>query len=346
MTTLADMSPKQRSEHMALIRGRDTKPEWHVREFLRELGVAFETHVEALPGTPDVVIVDKKIAVFVHGCFWHQHGCRRQKPKVNKVYWETKFAANIARDRAAADALRADGYRVLVIWECEAKRGRAARGRLLRAVAPSRRLCHDCSNVAIVEYAHCRWCRRRYARARGGAATPREPAGVDERLRKRRRALKLCITCGMPAGDKYAMCPAHAAKAVARRFAYPSVATYQRLAAEGKCRCHAPVKPGSTRCAKCLRKLNREAKKRNKRYKDAGRCRMCPAPVLPGRIRCAVHNAKARASAIKAVAKFIKKRRDAEQCVTCGASSTTYNCEKCRRKIALRAKKKKKRATA
>lgn len=335
--SLADMTPHQRSEHMALIRGRDTKPEMEIRAFLREASIPFETHVETLPGTPDIVCADRKVIVFVHGCFWHQHGCRRRKPKVNRDYWEQKFAANVARDRAAALALRADGWRVLTVWECEARAGRSCRSRLLRALAPGRRLCHNCSHIAAPDYAMCARCYRRARKQ--GPLLPRASRGRDKDVRRRRRRLKLCITCGMPAGEKYSMCPAHAAALGHRRGHGGYSNTYKRLAEQGECRCHAKVRPGAKRCDKCLRKLRRDAKKRNQRYKQENRCRRCPLPPLPGLLHCEDHHKKTRESARKAMARFIKKRRDAEQCVTCKEPSKTYNCAKCREKIAKRAKK-------
>lgn len=334
----ADMNPRQRSEHMALIRGRDTKPETQIRAFLREASISFETHVEALPGTPDIVVADRKVVVFVHGCFWHQHGCRRNKPKANRDYWEQKFASSVARDRAAADALRASGWKVLTVWECEARAGRSCRSRLLRALAPERRLCHNCSSVAAPDYSMCARC---YRRARKQTPLmPRASRGRDKGMRRRRRRLKLCITCGMPAADKYSMCPAHAELFRERLAKRGFSSTYKKLAEQGLCRCHEPVKPGSTRCEKCLRKLRRDAKKRNQRYKRENRCRRCKLPPLPGLLHCAEHHKKARESARNAMARFIKKRRDAELCVTCKAPSKTYNCPKCRKKIAKRAKKK------
>lgn len=320
------------------MRGRDTKPEAQIRDFMREAGVVFEMHVESLPGTPDIVCASAKAVVFVHGCFQHLHGCRRHKSKMNRDYWEAKFAANIARDRAAADVLRADGWRVLTVWECEARAGRNCRDRLLRVFAPDRRVCHDCSTVAAPGYSMCVRC---YRRARTGEPAAPSPRKRDKDPRPRRRRLHLCVSCGMPAGDKYSMCPSHAERLGARRSGRSYVDEYARLAAEGKCRCHSPVKPGSTRCEKCLRKLRRDAKKRNKRYRDANRCRRCPLPPLPGRIWCEAHQTKVRAEMRETTARFIKKRRDNEQCVKCGKPSKTYNCEQCRKKIAKRVNKKK-----
>lgn len=336
---LSTMSARQRSEHMARIRGRDTKPEMQICAFLHEAGIAFESFVESLPGTPDIVVASRRVAVFIHGCFWHGSGCRRSKPKVNRDFWEQKFAESIARDRAAAETLRADGWRVFTVWECEARAGRSCRSRLLRALAPDRRLCHNCSCVAAPDYSMCTRCYRLARKV--GPVPPRTNRGRDKDTRRRRRRLGLCTTCGMPAGDKYAMCPAHAERARARSVIRPaSGSTYKRLAAQGLCRCHEPVKPGSTRCERCLKKLRREAKKRYQRYKEQKRCRRCPLPALPNAGWCADHLAKTRASVKRATVAFIKRRRDAKLCVTCAEPSETYNCPKCRKKITDRAKKK------
>ncbi len=121
----------------------------------------------------------------------------------------------------------------------------------------------------------------------------------------------------------------------------PALSWYHRCAAQGKCRCGRELASGRKRCTRCLRKANKDAKKRYKRYADDGRCRRCTAPPLPGRIHCAAHHKKAREEGKKAITRFITKRRDAEQCVTCGEPSKTYNCKKCREKIAKRARKKK-----
>lgn len=335
--TFATMTPKQRSVHMAKIRGRDTKPEMVIREFLASAKVKFETHAEDLPGTPDIVARDARVVVFVHGCFWHQHGCRRHKPKANRVFWEKKFAANIARDRAAERTLRADGWRVFTVWECQVKK-RPVRQRLLDALAKGRKVCHDCSNVAVAEYVHCRRCRHYYSNTPRAARVVKDDTS-DAAMRRRRRSLGLCPRCGMPASDTHAMCPAHAAKARAVKGNFKS--TYQRLAAKGECRCHAPVRPGSTRCEKCLRRMRRDAKKRNQRYKNQGRCRRCPSPAETGKVYCGEHYKKARATNAKALKAFIKRRRDAEACVRCGKSSKTYHCPGCRKKIARKARRRK-----
>lgn len=105
---------------MAGIRARDTKPEVLVRKALFRAGYRFRLHRRDLPGSPDVVLPGRRVAVFVHGCFWHKHtGCRYFKtPASRREFWESKLAANVLRDRRAHDALLSAGWRVLVVWEC------------------------------------------------------------------------------------------------------------------------------------------------------------------------------------------------------------------------------------
>lgn len=106
---------------MALVKGADTKPEMTVRRALHRAGIRFRLHARDLPGRPDISIKACKVAIFVHGCFWHRHDCPagRRVPKSNVEFWVTKFAANVERDQAALAALDADGWLVQVIWECE-----------------------------------------------------------------------------------------------------------------------------------------------------------------------------------------------------------------------------------
>lgn len=119
---MADIVSKDvRSWMMSRIRGKDTAPEKAVRSCLHGLGYRFRLHRKDLPGSPDIVLPRHRTAVFVHGCFWHRHpGCRfAYRPKSNVVFWKEKFKENVARDRRKASALRKQGWRVLVIWECE-----------------------------------------------------------------------------------------------------------------------------------------------------------------------------------------------------------------------------------
>lgn len=105
---------------MSGIGGRNTKPEIVVRKALFAAGFRFRLHRKDLPGHPDVVLPGRRVAVFIHGCFWHSHpGCRYARmPATRKEFWERKLAANVERDRRARDALLSAGWRVLVVWEC------------------------------------------------------------------------------------------------------------------------------------------------------------------------------------------------------------------------------------
>ena len=117
------LNPAARSANMALIRGGDTKPELMVRKVLHALGYRFRLHRRDLPGTPDVVLPRHKVAVFVHGCFWHRHSeCKRAStPSSRADFWNKKFARTIERDEAAIRNLVSLGWRPLVLWECELK---------------------------------------------------------------------------------------------------------------------------------------------------------------------------------------------------------------------------------
>jgi DNA mismatch endonuclease (patch repair protein) len=115
------LSPKQRSELMSRIRRKDTEPELLLRRWLHAQGFRYRLHVAKLPGRPDIVFPSRRKAIFVHGCFWHRHtACRLATvPKTRQDFWLPKFAANVARDKAKEAALRAAGWEVLVVWQCE-----------------------------------------------------------------------------------------------------------------------------------------------------------------------------------------------------------------------------------
>ena len=121
MTDIVDT--KRRSEMMARIRGRDTAPELSVRRIAHRMGLRFRLYRNDLPGRPDLVFPKHRLAVFVHGCFWHRHeGCRNAStPKSRIAFWTGKFAANVDRDARQEAALRTLDWWVLVIWECETK---------------------------------------------------------------------------------------------------------------------------------------------------------------------------------------------------------------------------------
>jgi DNA mismatch endonuclease (patch repair protein) len=109
-----------RSRIMRAVPQRHSKPEVIVRSVLHRMGYRFRLHRRDLPGTPDIVLSRHRAVVFVHGCFWHRHGCgKTTTPKTRREFWENKFATNVERDRKAIDALKADGWRVIVVWECE-----------------------------------------------------------------------------------------------------------------------------------------------------------------------------------------------------------------------------------
>ena len=114
-----------RSRMMAGIRSKNTKPERIVRSGLHRRGFRFGLHSKMLPGTPDLVFPKYRAVIFVHGCFWHAHGCSFFKmPSSRAEFWKGKFARNKAVDRKVRNMLLQDGWRVLVIWEC-ALRGRS-----------------------------------------------------------------------------------------------------------------------------------------------------------------------------------------------------------------------------
>lgn len=105
---------------MSGIRGKNTKPEMLVRQALFALGHRFRLHRRDLPGAPDIVLPGRRVAVFVHGCFWHMHaGCKYAKlPSTRPEFWLQKLEGNVGRDHRAIEALLADGWRVLTVWEC------------------------------------------------------------------------------------------------------------------------------------------------------------------------------------------------------------------------------------
>lgn len=123
---------------MSRIRSGNTRPEVAVRKQLHALGYRFRLHRRDLPGKPDIVLPRHKIAIFVHGCFWHQHeGCKlASKPKTRQEYWTPKLAGNVARDQVAQAALADLGWRVEVIWECDVRKPEELKQKVLAAVAP------------------------------------------------------------------------------------------------------------------------------------------------------------------------------------------------------------------
>ena len=118
---------------MAAVPQANTKPELIVRRMVHALGYRFRLHRRDLPGRPDIVLPRLKKVIFVHGCFWHRHGCRRTTtPESNMEFWQTKFADNKKRDRRVIRELRWLGWVALVVWECQTQRPTWLIGRLER----------------------------------------------------------------------------------------------------------------------------------------------------------------------------------------------------------------------
>lgn len=123
---MADIvTAKRRSEIMANIRSKGTKPELAVRRMLHAMGYRYRLHPPNLPGKPDIVFPARRKIIQVHGCFWHQHSDPScgivRRPKSNKEYWLPKLERNVVRDTEHYEQLRALGWDVLVVWECEVR---------------------------------------------------------------------------------------------------------------------------------------------------------------------------------------------------------------------------------
>ena len=128
------VSKEQRSANMSAVRSRNTGPEIRVRQIAHGLGYRFRLHRRELPGKPDIAFPGRQKVVFVHGCFWHQHkGCPRASiPESNSEFWRNKLSRNMVRDAKQVAAIRKNGWRVLVVWECETKNERRLAARLRR----------------------------------------------------------------------------------------------------------------------------------------------------------------------------------------------------------------------
>lgn len=126
-------SPQQRRRIMQSVGTKNTGPELTVRRMLHRLGYRYRLHARGLPGRPDIVLPRRMRAIFVHGCFWHAHGCPKGMPPKSRLrYWKPKLKANAERDTAQALALEALGWTVLTIWQCETKDPDSLRSKLLR----------------------------------------------------------------------------------------------------------------------------------------------------------------------------------------------------------------------
>lgn len=116
-----NLSPAERSERMARVRSKDTKPEMTVRRLAHGMGHRYRLHDRRVPGSPDMVFRGRRKVIFVHGCFWHGHDCKlgARPPKSRTEFWSRKIAGNRERDNRTLDRVRDGGWTSLVIWECQ-----------------------------------------------------------------------------------------------------------------------------------------------------------------------------------------------------------------------------------
>lgn len=116
------ITSKRRSEIMSHIKSKDTSIELMVRRYLFHMGYRYRINYKALPGKPDIVFTKKKIAIFIHGCYWHGHGCKSRyahTSRSNQTYWGPKIEQTRQRDQNHIDILKAQGWQVIVLWECQ-----------------------------------------------------------------------------------------------------------------------------------------------------------------------------------------------------------------------------------
>jgi len=115
-------TPEQRRRIMQAVKTKDTGPEWAVRRWLHSRGYRYRLHPKDLPGRPDIVLPGRRLAIFVHGCFWHSHHCDKGRaPKSKLDYWGPKLEANRERDARKVNELEAQGWSVFTVWQCETK---------------------------------------------------------------------------------------------------------------------------------------------------------------------------------------------------------------------------------
>jgi DNA mismatch endonuclease, patch repair protein len=117
------LTQMERSERMARIKNANTKPEKIVQHMIYSMGYRYRLHVRNLPGNPDIVFRSRKKAIFVHGCFWHQHGCNQYRmPRTKLSFWMPKLAKNKERDAKVKLELRKLGWQTMNVWECQIKK--------------------------------------------------------------------------------------------------------------------------------------------------------------------------------------------------------------------------------
>jgi DNA mismatch endonuclease (patch repair protein) len=133
MTRYDPLTKAERSERMSRIRNADTEPEMIVRRLVHGMGYRFRLHARDLPGNPDLVFRPRKKVIFVHGCFWHQHGCRQyRQPRTKRAFWEPKLARNKLRDAEVRKMLQMQGWKTMTVWECQLRRTGQLATRLTR----------------------------------------------------------------------------------------------------------------------------------------------------------------------------------------------------------------------
>ena len=115
------LTPEKRSWNMSRIKGKDTSIEMKVRKYLFSLGFRYRKNVKTLPGKPDIVLPKYHTVIFIHGCFWHMHGCSKDAttPKTRVEFWKEKFDKNVANDIRHKVELETDGWNVITLWECD-----------------------------------------------------------------------------------------------------------------------------------------------------------------------------------------------------------------------------------
>lgn len=133
------LTKQQRKQCMSAVRNKDTKPEIVVRKLVHSLGYRYRLHGSNLPGKPDLVLTSKRKVIFVHGCFWHRHSCKkgRSMPLTQKEFWREKLDNNKVRDRRDRRKLKELGWQTMIVWECETRNIEKLTKKLKRFLIPS-----------------------------------------------------------------------------------------------------------------------------------------------------------------------------------------------------------------